>query len=422
MDNRYDFVNFFLSPGSELYTANDVRKYLKRFSIKEISQASISVSDFLSSESRLKSLLFFKSRVKKKLVGSEFDEYFVFPNLDNPRWFILNNRKVIANHGLIIKPTTVKSRFVWNIAKILNKLNIFGLLFPYRLLVPRVLADQFKNKFNLRPETINGIIYTGAPGKYQKFTCQLYDKFYRIEKYIKLGTREAAIQRVERETKELNRINSKKLSNVVVPNVLGFYSGDLFTGLVSDNILELNGQPRLFFSKQDSNFIIQMFNSFGSKKISVKEFYSSFGYIETVEHFFQRRGIRSIKLMYSHGDYIAWNRFINKNENRVIDWEVAGYRPLFYDLVFFIFYNSYLGKKGVSASHFTSKCKKEISNIISTVKYKLSSEKEIYVYFIICLYLIANHISLNSGQIDKVMVGKAIEIAKGIEIIYLNET
>lgn len=44
-----------------------------------------------------------------------------------------------------------------------------------------------------------------------------------------------------------------------------------------------------------------------------------------------------IPFSYAHGDFTPWNMFLGKDRLRVYDWEVAGSRPVFYDLFHFIF-------------------------------------------------------------------------------------
>ena len=46
--------------------------------------------------------------------------------------------------------------------------------------------------------------------------------------------------------------------------------------------------------------------------------------------------------IYSHGDFCPWNILVGQNKHILIDWEMADYRPLGYDLFTFIFQTSFL--------------------------------------------------------------------------------
>ncbi len=45
---------------------------------------------------------------------------------------------------------------------------------------------------------------------------------------------------------------------------------------------------------------------------------------------------------FNHGDFCPWNLLIDHNNIKIIDWEMAGYYPLGYDLFTFIFQTNFL--------------------------------------------------------------------------------
>mgnify|MGYP000521648249 CR=1 FL=1 len=59
-----------------------------------------------------------------------------------------------------------------------------------------------------------------------------------------------------------------------------------------------------------------------------------------------------IKKVFSHGDFCPWNMLIESKTNKLIliDWEMAGYKPLGYDLFTFLFQTNFLLKPKLKCS------------------------------------------------------------------------
>ncbi|MFC5412573.1 phosphotransferase [Larkinella bovis] len=57
-----------------------------------------------------------------------------------------------------------------------------------------------------------------------------------------------------------------------------------------------------------------------------------------------------IKYVFSHGDFCPWNILLDSSSLKIIDWEMASYLPLGYDLFTFIFQSNFLLNPTISAS------------------------------------------------------------------------
>lgn len=343
MDNRLSFVDLFLEDNYPIYYDNNASPDVRRV-YQYWRSLGYSVEKW-SGDKQGKYLYFYKSRfVSETRSTSDVNEYIIVPSVKRPRWIILNQKDVISKHGSIIKPTSIKARFIWGLAKALNKFNLFALVFPDRFIARRAqMASTVFNKVGYKPS----ILYTGAPGKYQKFTIQYNDEQSNAAYFLKVSNTSGGIERLENECSALNELGSYELEYVKSPSLSEDVRCNGFYGIVQSNILD-NEKISIQLSNIDIMAISELYNSFGFRKVCLSEYLSQIGFPECadklsmlVEYFMSLKEKR-ILLSISHGDYIPWNRFVSPYQVKVIDWETFRYRPIFYDICYFLVHKALL--------------------------------------------------------------------------------
>lgn len=287
-------------------------------------------------------------------------EFVIMPNRKNPRWFIPNNKYVIKNIGNIVKPSSIKAIVIWNFAKFLNIFGLFGILFRSRQYIRTdILGLKYLNNKN---SMTNYVIYTGAPGIYQKFTIQEMING-KIESYTKVGIMPLAKKRIELEYNALLIIKSYSTLKVNVPKIQDFYE--------KDNILFLRQSPGDVvykivlrnFNSQHYDFLRELQKIY--KDVHIQLVYDKINkaidFISNDDIFSSSivlikealKRINSvhfdsdiIRLYYSHGDFSPWNCFSNGKDLFVFDWEMGDYRTPLWDYFNFIYHKNVLLDKG----------------------------------------------------------------------------
>lgn len=345
MDSRFDFISFFTSSKTSIYMdenifneSRNILEYWNKLGYKVLKEE--------EEKNKNKFIYFYKSRWKRKqvLTNKKSVEYVCIPSLQNPRWLIKNDNNIIQNHGLIIKPTSFKAKLVWSIAKILNIFSLFTVIFPYRMLIEDISLEKNMGQ----PELTASIIYTGAPGKFQKFSIQFMNQDYEIQHYLKLATREDAIERIKNEEKALKYLNKQNFSSMVVPRLIEIIYEEKFYGILQENIIHKNIM-NLDISYLDITVINELYEvskisytTVGEYSAKILREFSLHEKLEDYKECLFTLKDRQIELVISHGDYIPWNRFIDDSEVKVIDWEMYSYRPIFYDIYFYIIHKAIL--------------------------------------------------------------------------------
>lgn len=356
-----------------------------------------------------KYLYCYKRRFISKYVKTDDAlEYIVIPGFKNPRWLILNNKKVLGQHGLIIKPTSLKSRIVWAGAKILNKFNLFTVVFPDRVIVKG--SEMGATVFDGNVYSPN-ILYTGAAGKYQKFTIQYVDEYNEPSYYLKLANSKGGIDRVINECKGLEKIGELELKYMETPKLVEKVGNDKFFGFVQNNILT-NETVTAFLTENDILAISELYNQLGLKEVGLSEYLSEIrfckheGELFLVADYLDSMKEKKILLVGSHGDYIPWNRFISGNKVKVIDWETFKYRPLFYDVCYFQMHKAILIDKGpiISAINESVSYSHDLLSRLNTSVCLESIDVKLYMLInLIELYL---HYKSNDYEADQFFLKK----------------
>lgn len=347
MDNRFSFVRLFIDNDSPIcFCAKSYSGMCELFEYwKGIGFKVVCDKPYAGSY-----LYFYKSRLSSKVsISHDISEYIVVPSIKNPRWLILNKKGVIKNHGAIIKPTSLMARLVWNFAKILNLFNLFTLVFPHRM---NVLASSLGREFYNNDELNASILYTGAPGKYQKFTIQYSDSNYMPISFLKIANTVAGINRIKNEKQALKQLDAIQLRSMKIPHLRSIVSNETFYGLVQDNILA-NERMTTLFLREDELAICELYSNFECKVVKLLEYLSEFDSENLLassaeldkEGSLESLNGKDIVLTVSHGDYIPWNRFISEGVAKVIDWETFEFRPIFYDVFYFNVHKSVLIEK-----------------------------------------------------------------------------
>ena len=333
MDSRYDFISLFgeVNPVLE-------KKLIKsrlHSNIKDVFDIRFSTQNSLQENLDHTQIYFLKNRFNKKLLTQkEISEYVVIPSFSNPRWIVNNSKNTILNHGLIIKPSSYFSKLVWSIAVFLSYFGFFNLIFPDRFIVSKNALE--KNIFETKSDDFEiEIIYTGAPGKFQKFTCKVKNKKNDSLSFLKIGMKGHSVKRINNETNALELINQHSFQRFSAPKVDLFLRTRDWSGILQGNIVDHEDKYNENITLADLECITEVYTTVGYKKITIEDYLVASPFPCTAKTS-QNISSKTIYLGYSHGDFIPWNRFIGAQKIKIVDWEISKYRPLFYDLFTFI--------------------------------------------------------------------------------------
>ncbi len=342
MDSRFEFIKFFIDNQVPIIfdkhidsKYENLKLFWKKLNYKIESTQENTNNGYI---------YFYKNRLMRNKLKSDENEYICIPSLDNPRWIIKNDKNIIRNHGLIIKPTSVKAKIVWKLAKLLNNISLFTLIFPYRILLKKSSIEEITSS---QKELTAAIIYTGAIGKFQKFTLQFIDENYNTVNFLKAATKKDAILRIKNEKNTLDFFNSQTFKYITIPNLMKIVNSDNFYGIIQNNIIQ-NNNMTLEFTPLDISAINELYLNSKTYEQTVEEYFLQLtdkidiSELLIEDNFLEKIKHEKIIFAMSHGDYIPWNRFIESNKIKIIDWEMFAYRPIFYDIYFYLIHKSIL--------------------------------------------------------------------------------
>lgn len=302
-------------------------------------------TELANNSSELNTIKIYKSIGPIKKQGSHY-YYHLVPSINNPRWLIYAERDTIKNHGPIIKPSTLLARFIWKIALVLNRINLFNLMFPYTIECSNQLCSSLiKNKNDLAE-----ICYTGARGPDRRNTikCQTYadNTIY----YLKVGFNKGAKDQIALELQALKHMSTKEYHYLIIP-ILSFYDfNPQYYLLVQNNIL-VDQSISNFISTIDLRMFVEMILNTTTKHGFINEFdileyaIDKWSRKSAISMYLAQKTNCPVALSTSHGDYTKWNRFISSGKCLVFDWENYSTRPILYDLCFFHFNENIMVKK-----------------------------------------------------------------------------
>jgi thiamine kinase-like enzyme len=288
---------------------------------------------------------------KKTNIGTK---YVVIPDWNNPRWFVPKNRKVINNIGKIIKPTSLKASIIWSIAKLANRFNVIDLIFHHYIYVNSSHDKLYLKSLNSENSFV---IYTGAPGIYQKFTVQEMDNACKIISFSKFGINSYSKERIINERIALTFLIKNDFKSFHYPFVLDFYEVGSFTILTqspaesSFKRMVLNFtiihqkvlkeiDEKCFKTRKKTEVIESLLNEVNnihneSDVIIIQK--AKLNLLKAIELLKQRLK-NELKFTFSHGDFTPWNIFSDGNKLFIFDWEMAEYRLQLWDYFNFIYH------------------------------------------------------------------------------------
>lgn len=340
-DTRIEFIKLF-GENCKISCQNDNLKYLlSNFGLSCNSEKMISKVNEASNF-----IYFFKNRFNIFQKHKEqFCEYIIIPSLSNPRWIVKNNPDQFRINNKLIKPSSFKSKLVWKLAKVLNKVNFTNLLFPYRFFTQKAQLEKSLKNY-LENGWIINTIYTGAIGPFQKFTCQIIGNNFKIIAYMKLGLSIPAKNRILNEKRAIETLKSKRFSTLKIPRMLSDINFNEFDGFISENILDKIDKFDFNLNALDFQYLLNMYNLNEQITVLVPHFSKFITNLQNKSNYIiSNLATKKIIMCPSHGDYIPWNRFIGFNQIKLIDFELFDLRPFFFDLFTFIVISRILHNK-----------------------------------------------------------------------------
>jgi len=135
-----------------------------------------------------------------------------------------------------------------------------------------------------------------------------------------------------------------------IPKLLEQFENKRFFGFLQRNILT-NEAVTVSLTENDLLALSELHNRLDFQAVSLSEYLKEINLHQYKEDlsfamdYFSTITEKTIFLASSHGDYTPWNRFVSGSKVKVIDWETFGYRPLFYDLCYFMMHKTILIEK-----------------------------------------------------------------------------
>lgn len=211
------------------------------------------------------------------------------------------------------KPYKFKAKLAW---KIFLKFDFIKKIFTVdesQVPVPFSLIKSILNKNNI--EFSKFMINLGTPGIEQKTSIIVLDRFFNKMAVIKLSDKSFSKSLISKEKKCLSRL---KTNNFKKPRIIDYEKKKDYNILVLEYLEGIKLESNIC-SQKIIDTVISIINSYE----------------------ITRKG--ELLYTFAHGDYCPWNILINENnEIALIDWEMAGYYPLGYDLFNFIFQTQFL--------------------------------------------------------------------------------
>lgn len=286
--------------------------------------------------------------------------YLVFPSIGNPRWIFPDSACLILHAGHLVKPTRFLSRLAWELFKVGAKLRLpLHWLFPV-IACPSVggrqgaLANFFSCSFG-GGEVLDFILYTGAKGLYQKYTAQVMTAFGEVVCFAKMAATEDGRNQLARERENLQRLGLFRFQHILVPALLPV------TPFGSFAVLALSSPPQGYrphlgnltplharaigelFSKVDGGVqslddIVKVRANKLSQILHPPETFADLPALisAAVDKLHAACPIEQFPLGYSHGDFTPWNTLVKGAQFFLYDWELADFRPPYWDIFNYI--------------------------------------------------------------------------------------
>lgn len=345
-------------------------------------------------------------------------EFVVISSWNNARWFVPNKKDVISHIGNLIKPSSIKSRLAWKLAKLFNRFGCIDRVFRTKVYIKTTCLGHYF--FDNDDENKDYVIYTGSRGIWQKFTVQEM-KNNEILSYTKIGKHDLAKQRIINEATILELLNKQEDINLFVPQKIRLYERNGLQFLKQSSCPSHYNQIIPIFGDQHKRFLEELNRI--SKPASASEYLDKLkeriegigreGYeFETATtillegYSMLRKELKgSIMLCLSHGDFSQWNCFSDGKNLFVFDWEMGAFRYPLWDYFNFIYHkNLLIDKENKDKLANDLNANKNWAEIISSQNYH--SSQLVYLMEILIEYCYqnkatkANHLETNGLQLS----------------------
>lgn len=155
-----------------------------------------------------------KLQINKDNIGRK---YIAFPNVNRPRWIIPSDFKLRQSGLSLYVPNSIKGY----IYKMLMR---FGHIWGEEIYLEETTLDELERNLEniLNEENIRLAFYTGTPGAYRKATAQIMNSKGRVLAYCKIASSSFSKEVLNREHKNLLRLESNKNLRNRVPRVVDY--------------------------------------------------------------------------------------------------------------------------------------------------------------------------------------------------------
>jgi aminoglycoside phosphotransferase len=230
---------------------------------------------------------------------------------NSPQFFF--PKKEFKKHNRYYTPFSLKSKIFWFLYSHSSIIRSFFNIKEENIPLP---ISEIKKIVNLKNATF--FYNIGTEGIEQKATIVVSNKIEN--RFIKFAQKEKARELVENESKTLLFLKEKAKLNSA--KILNSHSSDSISYIITD-LIDGEKVKITKINQQILSLVIQV------SKLEQTNL--------------------DLKYTFSHGDFCPWNMLKNKQQEIVlIDWEMAGLKPLGYDFFTFIFQTNFLLKPNIS--------------------------------------------------------------------------
>lgn len=284
--------------------------------------------------------------------SDKFEEEYFYSIRKNGRdfWFIEEKEKVPSFLATYPKLTPKSKLFSFAI-KTIWLLGVQSFFFK-------------KNKFRINDNSIykkmqnkckNVSFFVGTPGVNRKIVLVGKEIKENTHFFVKIPTSKDSTLLVRNELISLNKINSLNIKPHKTPRIVSFNGVKAFTEVpcsTSNNQLaylnNISDYYKMIYNKTKRqakllDFLVEELNiELLENRYDDKTFLRLFASMQKLFSNsiskLKTEPDKYVNLYFSHGDFTKWNVFLNESDClSIIDWEMAGYRTQYFDLIHFFF-------------------------------------------------------------------------------------
>jgi hypothetical protein len=280
--------------------------------------------------------------------------------INNPdgsiRW-LFPSKETSASFLQLFNPGTIKSRFLFNLTKIVWNLNLGSRLVSGTIKLQLSLFLKIKEIYNLNDkESIS--IFTGTKGAAQKAVIEIHTN-NQSKEFIKISFSDESKKLINNEIDMITNLSKYDLTTLSLPVVTGKVNGcyklsnikpqitvshDRITAIHMRAIAELYAlsHERKQVVETAAWHTIQTNMEWLKREIvfsRTNHVEGSIRLIQLLRKLYNQLPIdESVAVSVSHGDFTPWNMYTDENRLFVYDWELARNGiPMLFDLYHFSF-------------------------------------------------------------------------------------